>query len=562
MKDYEESIAHLLGEWGPFQKLIYILLSLNFVQHGYTSLSMVFVADTPPHHCNVPSLNSSYGGLGYNLSIPTEELKGETILSRCRRYTEQENSGSAYSNDTEGCVDGWVFSKERYVTTIVTEWNLVCDDAWRAPFTSSVFFFGVLVGSFCSGILSDRYGRKITLVTAKVLQVVLSFILAFSNSWEMFCVVYFGLAVMATSCNGASFVLGSEILIKSARESFGILGYGLAYASGYAILPLFAYFIRDRMLLQIGLSLVGFLYIPLFWFIPESPRWLITQGRLQEAEAVIRAAAKRNGITAPEDIFQQELTSDTNESEHKPSGEIKSTWLDLLKKANMRNITLINIIIWISISLAYYGLSFNTSNLDGDPYLNCLISAATEFVAYAFVWFIAHYAPRRFVLPFTLLLGGALLLLIQLVPDGLSGLTITLAMMGRLVVTGAYTFVYLYSTELLPTVVRNMGLGVFSMAARIGSASSPYVAHIGTYNKILPFILMGTISLFSGGLSLLLPETKGEKLPELISQVKPLQCCCHKAKSGDRNSLGGDVQLRNGDELTPTRGPEDAVVKV
>ncbi|XP_063045695.1 organic cation/carnitine transporter 2-like [Engraulis encrasicolus] len=555
MKDYEESIARLLGEWGPFQRLIYIVLSLNYVQHGYTSLSMVFVGDTPPHHCRVPSLNSSYGGLGYNLSIPTEELKGETILSRCRRYTEQEDFGSVYSNDTEGCVDGWVFSKDRYVSTIVTEWNLVCDDAWKAPFTLSVFFFGVLVGSFCSGILSDRYGRKIILITAKVLQVVLSFILAFSNSWEMFCVVYFGLAVMTTSSSGAIFVLGSEILIQSARESFGILGYGLGHATGYAILPLFAYFIRDRMLLQIGLSLVGFLYIPLFWFIPESPRWLITQGRLQEAEAIIRAAAKRNGITPPEEIFQQE------ESEHKPSSQDKYTWLDLLKTSNMRNITVVNIIIWISISLAYYGLSFNTSNLDGDPYLNCLISAATEFVAYAFVWFIAHYAPRRFVLPFTLLLGGALMLLIQLVPDGLSGLIITLAMMGRLVVTGAYAFVYVFYAELLPTVVRNMGLGVSSMAARIGSASAPHVAHIGTYNKTLPFILMGTISLFSGGLSLLLPETKGENLPELISHVKPLQCYCHKARSGDRNSLGGDVQLRNDDELTPTRGPEDAVVK-
>ncbi|XP_063046440.1 organic cation/carnitine transporter 2-like [Engraulis encrasicolus] len=562
MKDYEESIAHLLGGWGPFPRLIYIVLTLNYILHGYMSLSMVFVADTPPHHCKVPSLNSSYGGLGYNLSIPTEELKGETILSRCRRYTEQEDSDSAYRNDTEGCVDGWVFSKDRYVSTIVTEWNLVCDDAWKAPFTSSVFFFGVLVGSFCSGILSDRYGRKITLITAKVLQVVLSFILAFSNSWEMFCVVYFGLGVMTTSCTCTSFVLGSEILIKSARESFGILGHGLGYATGYAILPLFAYFIRDRMLLQIGLSLVGFLFIPLFWFIPESPRWLITQGRLQEAEAIIRAAAKKNGITPPEDIFQLELMNDTNESEHKPSIDDKYTytWLDLLKTANMRNITVINIIIWISISLTYYGLSFNTSNLDGDPYRNCLISAAMEFLAYAIVWFIARYAPHRFGLPFTVILGGALMLLIQLVSDDLSGLTVTLAMAGRLVMTGAYQFVYVYSAELFPTVVRNMGLGVCSMAARIGSASAPHVAYIGTYNKTLPFILMGTISLFSGGLSLLLPETKGENLPELISQVKPLQCCCHKATI-DRNGLGGDVQLRNDDELTPTRGPEDAVVK-
>ncbi|XP_063046441.1 organic cation/carnitine transporter 2-like [Engraulis encrasicolus] len=561
MKYYEETIS-FLGEWGPFQRLIYIVLSLGAIPNGFTSLVMVFLADTPPHHCRVPSLNSSYGGLGYNLSIPTEELKGETILSRCRRYTEQEDSDSVYSNDTEGCLDGWVFSKDRYVSTIVTEWNLVCDDGWKGPFTLTVFFFGVLVGSFCSGILSDRYGRRITFFSAKTLQILISLLMAFSNSWEMFCVVFWLAGVVSISSHSACFVLGSEILNKSARESFGIIGVGYGYAIGYGFLPLFAYYLRDWRTLQIGLSLLGFLYFPLFWFIPESPRWLITQGRLQEAEAIIRTAAKKNGITPPEDIFQTEFSIKTKETELESKGQDKFTWLDLLTTVNIRNMTIINIAIWITVSLTYYGLSFNTSNLDGDPYRNCLISAGTQFLGYTFVWFMLCYTPRRVILPFTLLVGAASLLLTQLVPEDLSGLTVTLAMAGRLVVTGAFSFLYVYSTELFPTVVRSMGLGVCSMAARVGCAVSPYIAHIGTYNKILPFVLMGAMSLLSGGLSLLLPETKGEKLPELISQVKPVQCCCSKVRSGDTKGQDGDVHLRNEDEITPTKGQEAAVGKI
>ncbi|XP_063078870.1 solute carrier family 22 member 4-like isoform X2 [Engraulis encrasicolus] len=417
MQDYEEAIK-FLGEWGTFQWLIIIVLSLSIIPNGYLPLSMVFLGDIPPHHCRVPFLNSSYGGLGYNQSIPTEELKGEIILSRCRRYTEKEDSYSAYIDDTEGCVDGWVFSKERYVSTIVTEWNLVCDDAWKTPFPTTWFFIGVLIGSFGSGLLSDRYGRKITFISIKALQTLAGFLLALSTSWEIFCVVFFVVGLTTTASYSNTIVLGSEILNKSARECFGILGVALCFGIGYFILPVFAYFIRDWRTLQMGLSVVGLLYMPLCWYIPESPRWLITQGRLQEAEAIIRAAAKRNGITPPEKIFHLEhsavtsetstnvenkckytwldplkldnirnitvssiisvitlpddiiqlyLSSDTEETENESSGQEKYTWLDLVKTTNMRNVTVINLTAWIAISVTYYGLSLNISNLDGDP---------------------------------------------------------------------------------------------------------------------------------------------------------------------------------------------------
>ncbi|XP_076147936.1 solute carrier family 22 member 4-like [Alosa pseudoharengus] len=525
MRDYEE-VTSFLGQWGPFQRLMYILLSLSSIPNGYVGMAMVFLADIPPHHCRLPFLNSSsYGGPGYNLSLPTQEVKGEVILSRCRRYTEQGALDAESIQSTERCLDGWVFSKERYVSTIVTEWNLVCDDAWKTPFTVTVFFLGVLTGSFLSGIISDRYGRKFIFFATMAVQCIFSVIQAASNSWEMFCVFYFivGMGQIANYCS--AFILGCELLSKSPRISFATLGVSLAYAFGYSILPLFAYFIRDWRMLLLALSAPGFLYIPMWWFVPESPRWLLSQGRVEEAEAIIRAAAKKNGITPPDVIFKRD---DTAELMNSTVEQKVYTWIDLLSTANIRNTTILNIIMWMTVSLTYYGLSLNTPNMDGDPYLNCLIAAASEVVGYSSMWFAVRYTTRRFTLGFSLIICGLLLLIIKYVPEELNALTITLVMAGKSCITGAFGFLYLYCTELFPTVVRNMGLGVTSMASRIGSTVSPYVAYIGTYNKVLPYILMGCITIISGILGLLLPETKDEELPELISEVKPLHWFCQK----------------------------------
>lgn len=72
MKDYEESAA-FLGHWGRFQQVVFFVLCASSVPNGITTFYVVFVADTPIHHCLVPMVNLTQDW--HNATIPKEVNK-------------------------------------------------------------------------------------------------------------------------------------------------------------------------------------------------------------------------------------------------------------------------------------------------------------------------------------------------------------------------------------------------------------------------------------------------------------------------------------------------------
>ncbi|KAI4814241.1 hypothetical protein KUCAC02_003444 [Chaenocephalus aceratus] len=64
---------------------------------------------------------------------------------------------------------------------------------------------------------------------------------------------------------------------------------------------------------------------------------------------------------------------------------------------------------------------------------------------------------------------------------------LALEMTGKCGFTTAFSIVYIYTAEVYPTVLRNVGMGMCSSAARIGSITAPYVTYLGSYNKALPY---------------------------------------------------------------------------
>ncbi|XP_072120593.1 organic cation/carnitine transporter 2-like isoform X1 [Mobula birostris] len=525
MRDYDE-ITAFLGDWGPHQKLLFFLLSSCTISNSFYGLNIIFVGDVPEHHCLIPE-NLNLSEAWRNKTIPLQGA--EQQRSKCSRYRLDVimNLSETFPDpdflnmseiEQEPCLDGWEYSKEQYISTIVSEWDLVCNNNWKEPLATSVFFIGMLVGSFSSGILSDRFGRKIVLFGAIALQTIFSMLIVFSPNLEIFCLIMFFRGIGGLANYVAAFILGSELLADSMRIVYSTFGVGVFYAIGYMFLPFVAYFIREWRTLMMTLTLCCLLYIPLWWFIPESPRWLLSKGRVEEAESVIRLMAKKNGVTPPPKIFSE------LELEYIKNNEVKSVpFAQLLKTCNIRAITIINVLIWMIISMGYYGLSLNVPDLHGDDYLNCFLFGAAEIPANIATWFLLKKFSRRFSISGALFLGGSVLLFIQLIPSDLLVLATVLVLIGRLGASCAFFMVYIYTAELYPTTLRNTGLGVSAMASRIGSILSPYIFLLDAYQENLSLILIATLTIFAAIAVLFLPETFNTPLPDTIDQMKKVK---------------------------------------
>ena len=147
----------------------------------------------------------------------------------------------------------------------------------------------------------------------------------------------------------------------------------MPYAVGEMVLGLFAYFIRDYVTLQWVMSAICFLQLPLWLLMPESPRWLLSKGRVEEARTVMERAASWNRKTVDlSGIKQQE------EEEDKSDQQAELGFLDLFRSRDILIITVVMFFNWPIITMGYFGLGLSMTQLGGNIFIEFILGAAVE----------------------------------------------------------------------------------------------------------------------------------------------------------------------------------------
>ncbi|NXX96305.1 S22AD protein, partial [Centropus bengalensis] len=89
-----------------------------------------------------------------------------------------------------------------------------------------------------------------------------------------------------------------------------------------------------------------------------------------------------------------------------------------------------------------------------------------------------------------------------------------LAIIGKFTATASFSTTYVYSAELFPTVVRQTGVGLCSMSARLAGILAPLIRLLDQYHRAIPMAIFGSAPVLAGLLCFLLPETRGVDLAD------------------------------------------------
>ncbi|WP_051677098.1 MFS transporter [Maridesulfovibrio frigidus] len=245
---------------------------------------------------------------------------------------------------------------------IVREFNL---GAFEKGAVSAASLFGILVGASVLGGLADHYGRKKMFIVEMILFAICLIFLVLSTSYTMLVIFLFGVG-LALGCDypTAHMIISESIpsvdrgrLVLSAF-AFQAVGALFGTAIGYLILYKNPELTAWRWMYGTAIIPAVLVVIGRF-FIPDSGHWLVSKGRIEEAEDALRRLLHR------EPKYPTHIKIAIPETKDSNGDEIKAgSYADLFKPKNIKA-TILASVPWFIQDLSTYGIGIFTPTILG-----------------------------------------------------------------------------------------------------------------------------------------------------------------------------------------------------
>ncbi|MDQ2717658.1 MAG: MFS transporter [Chloroflexota bacterium] len=346
---------------------------------------------------------------------------------------------------------------------------------------------GYVIGTLILSPLADRFGRRDILLITMIITGIGSLYTAFVGDYTNLIIartitgigIGADLAIVNTYINevapsGGRAKYTSLIFIMSALGAFLGIWIGLYLTTPATPFPLGLPFAVAspsfetgwRVMYGIG-ALLALIGIILRFRLPESPRWLIARGRVDEAEQVVASMEARTGTRATELPAVSEIAVQ--------SGEGRASYAEIFGNSLYLRRTILLLIVWFVGYITVYsiaaGLTSLLAGLQFPPPEAGLIAAVGAFgfiLTAIFAYFFGERMERKYWLPV-----AAVLTLIGCLMIAFGGANnFAVAAIGSVILFFGFNLwvpmTYTWSTENYPTRARATGFALVDGVGHLG----------------------------------------------------------------------------------------------
>ncbi|XP_065793644.1 solute carrier family 22 member 10-like isoform X3 [Muntiacus reevesi] len=433
--------------------------------------------------------------------------------------------------DTEPCVDGWVYDHNLFSSTIVTEWDLVCDQQSQKPLIQSLVMVGTLMGGLIYGHLSDRFGRKLILRWCLLQLAISGTCTTFAPNIFIYCLLRFlsGCSIAVVIANNCSLIIEWT---RSQSKGMVLTLIYCALSIGQMILGGLAFVFREWHTLQLVVSVPFFVFFLSSRWLVESSRWLIITNKPDEGLKELKIVAHRNGMKNIEETLNLEGLRATMQEELETT-QTKTTMFDLFRTPNLRKRTCLLFFVRFANSISFFGIIINLQHFGSNIFLFQVIFGVLTLSVRCLALYPMNKVGRRPIQMLSMFLVGLSILINIFVPQDMQTLRLILASVGISCVAASQTSFSVHQSELTPTIVRAKAAGLDLLANRCGAALAPLLMALVVYLPTLPWIIYGVCPIIAVPVLLLLPETKNLPLPDTIQDVENNKKFSRKASEKD-----------------------------
>ncbi len=387
-------------------------------------------------------------------------------------------------------------------------------------------YIGQLLGALVFSRLAEMYGRVPSAAAATAIMSVMSLGCALVGNFPLLfvCRLVQGIGVGGEMPVAAAYI--SELSRSKGRGRFFMLyemifpvGLMATGQIGTVLVPLLGW----KILFLLG-GIPGLILTVLLLRLPESPRWLVAQGRLDDAEAIIRdveASARRKHGDLPEVELRREPPQAA--AVLRPA---QSRWRELLSPL-YRMRTLIAWVLWASAFFVANGLNNWMPTLYHTVYAldlpDALRAASLTNIAQVAILlacaFCIDRVGRRTWAVASFLIGAVLLAALAWAGSSSLVAVIVLATLAYGIVGSVNAVLYLYTPEIYPTRMRAIGTGLATSWLRLASAVGPalvglMVSRQGVASVFLMFAVVAALGALAASRMI---ETRDRQLEDIAS---------------------------------------------